>query len=179
MCQTNIKQRYRNRGRRKFLYTSENSLLKFWQVFLLMKLSEGCGKNFLLPCFTQSVFSVYSSSKADGIVMQHYWSLAETIDKFIRFSYSKIRFKQRFRAGWKLFQISILRIFSRWIVNNDKGRERKSKKRESNRDKMSLAESIFYRKFSEVHSGADSVKGFSRIRVIYVTDFERGLKSPY
>ncbi len=58
---------------------------------------------------------------------------------------------------------------------------------------MSPAESIFDRKISEVHSGADSVKfyfvwitkpiiigganknKFSRIRVIYVTDFKRGL----
>lgn len=40
---------------------------------------------------------------------------------------------------------------------------------------MSPAESIFYRKFFEVHSGADPVKLFSRIRVIYVTDFKRGL----
>ena len=40
---------------------------------------------------------------------------------------------------------------------------------------MSPAESIFDRKISEVHSGADSVKLFSRIRVIYVTDFKRGL----
>ena len=40
---------------------------------------------------------------------------------------------------------------------------------------MSPAESIFDRKVSEVHLGADSVKLFSRIRVVYVTDFERGL----
>ena len=40
---------------------------------------------------------------------------------------------------------------------------------------MPPAESIFYRNFFEVHSGADSVNLFSRIRVIYVTDFERGL----
>ena len=41
---------------------------------------------------------------------------------------------------------------------------------------MSPAENIFYRKFFEVHSGADPVNSFSRIRVIYVTDFKRGLK---
>lgn len=39
-----------------------------------------------------------------------------------------------------------------------KGRERKSKKQECNREKMPPAESIFYRKISQVHSGADLVK---------------------
>ena len=56
-----------------------------------------------------------------------------------------------------------------------KSRERKSKKMKCNREKMSPAESIFCRKFFEVHSGAGLVKIFSQIRVIYVTDFERGL----
>ncbi len=40
---------------------------------------------------------------------------------------------------------------------------------------MSPAESIFYRKIFEVHSGADPVKISNRIRIVYVTDFERGL----
>lgn len=56
----------------------------------------------------------------------------QSIDKTSGFFYSKIRYRV-------------------------KGRERKSRKMKCNREKMSPAESIFYRKFFEVHSGADLV----------------------